>query len=161
LTIQGASRIASTRAVFGELRSSRTECVYATPLTFLISTRRTNMNMPSPDEAESDHGHHDMGSVNRMAVSATLHCLAGCAVGEMQPSACERAFELVWVQRLGRDGKRHLPVAGKAPLTCVGLTGAAGATASYLAGRFGSLHHVTRQKETRSAAAGGISFASG
>jgi preprotein translocase subunit SecG len=46
------------------------------------------MNMSSPHEAthghhESNHGHHDMGSVDRMAVSATLHCLTGCAIGEI------------------------------------------------------------------------------
>ena len=29
------------------------------------------------------HAHHDMGSVNKMAVSATLHCLTGCAIGEI------------------------------------------------------------------------------
>ncbi len=29
------------------------------------------------------HGHHEMGSVNKMAVSATLHCLTGCAIGEI------------------------------------------------------------------------------
>lgn len=29
------------------------------------------------------HDHHDMGSVNSMAVSATLHCLTGCAIGEI------------------------------------------------------------------------------
>jgi hypothetical protein len=32
---------------------------------------------------EEAHAHHDMGSVNRMAVSATLHCLTGCAIGEI------------------------------------------------------------------------------
>ena len=49
-----------------------------------------------PDEHEHElqrgHGHsaheehagpHDMGSVNAMAVSATLHCLTGCAIGEI------------------------------------------------------------------------------
>lgn len=46
------------------------------------------MNMPSPHEAthdhpETGHGHHDTGNVNRMAVSATLHCLTGCAIGEI------------------------------------------------------------------------------
>jgi hypothetical protein len=47
------------------------------------------MNTPSqPHEAthghhDAHHGHHDMGSVNRMAVSATLHCLTGCAIGEI------------------------------------------------------------------------------
>jgi Domain of unknown function (DUF4396) len=30
-----------------------------------------------------DHDHQDMGGVNRMAVSATLHCLTGCAIGEI------------------------------------------------------------------------------
>lgn len=30
-----------------------------------------------------DHHGHDMGSSNRMAVSATLHCLTGCAIGEV------------------------------------------------------------------------------
>src|SRR6478736_1871077 len=29
------------------------------------------------------HAGHDMGSVNRMAASATLHCLTGCAIGEI------------------------------------------------------------------------------
>ncbi|MGN6250862.1 MAG: DUF4396 domain-containing protein [Marmoricola sp.] len=38
--------------------------------------------------AESAHDHHHtghdaMGSVNSMAVSATLHCLTGCAIGEI------------------------------------------------------------------------------
>src|SRR4051794_22591167 len=27
--------------------------------------------------------HHDVGNVTRMAVSATLHCLTGCAIGEI------------------------------------------------------------------------------
>jgi len=36
-------------------------------------------------EHAHDHHHagHDMGSVNRMAASATLHCLTGCAIGEI------------------------------------------------------------------------------
>jgi hypothetical protein len=29
------------------------------------------------------HGHRDTGSVNKMAISATLHCLTGCAIGEI------------------------------------------------------------------------------
>ena len=33
---------------------------------------------------QHDHaGHHHMGSVNAMAASATLHCLTGCAIGEI------------------------------------------------------------------------------
>lgn len=36
------------------------------------------------DHSEHDaHAGHDMGNVNRMAVSATLHCLTGCAIGEI------------------------------------------------------------------------------
>src|SRR4051812_27306209 len=33
--------------------------------------------------AHSDHDHHASGSTNAMAVSATLHCLTGCAIGEI------------------------------------------------------------------------------
>ena len=33
--------------------------------------------------AHEDHGHHDMGGLNAMALSATLHCLTGCAIGEI------------------------------------------------------------------------------
>src|SRR4028118_570419 len=29
------------------------------------------------------HGGHDMGGLNSMALSATLHCLTGCAIGEI------------------------------------------------------------------------------
>ncbi len=32
---------------------------------------------------ESGHDHHDMGGLNSMAASATLHCLTGCAIGEI------------------------------------------------------------------------------
>lgn len=32
---------------------------------------------------DDHHGHQDMGDVNSMAVSATLHCLTGCAIGEI------------------------------------------------------------------------------
>ena len=34
-------------------------------------------------EPHTDHGHHDMGGLNSMAASATLHCLTGCAIGEI------------------------------------------------------------------------------
>lgn len=36
----------------------------------------------SPDH-EGGHASHAMGDVRRMAVSATLHCLTGCAIGEI------------------------------------------------------------------------------
>jgi len=32
---------------------------------------------------EHDAAHHQMGSTNAMALSATLHCLTGCAIGEV------------------------------------------------------------------------------
>jgi hypothetical protein len=32
---------------------------------------------------EGQHDHHDMGGLNSMALSATLHCLTGCAIGEI------------------------------------------------------------------------------
>src|SRR3954453_17273971 len=34
-------------------------------------------------EHQGHQAHHDMGHVTSMAVSATLHCLTGCAVGEI------------------------------------------------------------------------------
>jgi hypothetical protein len=30
-----------------------------------------------------DHGHHHGGGLNRLAFSATVHCLSGCAIGEV------------------------------------------------------------------------------
>ena len=38
----------------------------------------TSFAMPAPH-----HAHHTSPSLNRLAVSATLHCLAGCAAGEV------------------------------------------------------------------------------
>lgn len=32
---------------------------------------------------DDQHGGHETGSVNTMALSATLHCLTGCAIGEV------------------------------------------------------------------------------
>lgn len=37
---------------------------------------------PSHDHSHSGHADHD-GGVNAMALSATLHCLTGCAIGEI------------------------------------------------------------------------------
>jgi hypothetical protein len=34
-------------------------------------------------ENSGHQGHHDMGNVTSMAISATLHCLTGCAIGEI------------------------------------------------------------------------------
>jgi hypothetical protein len=31
----------------------------------------------------ADHGDHDLGGLNAMAASATMHCLTGCAIGEI------------------------------------------------------------------------------
>ena len=40
-----------------------------------------------------DHAHHS-GNVNQMAVSATLHCLTGCAIGEVLGLIIGTAFGL-------------------------------------------------------------------
>ena len=58
------------------------------------------MNTPSQSHEathghhDAHHGHQDMGSVNRMAVSATLHCLTGCAIGEIVGLIIGTAFGL-------------------------------------------------------------------
>jgi hypothetical protein len=40
--------------------------------------------MTARPEAPTEHtGHHSMGSLNSMAAGATLHCLTGCAIGEI------------------------------------------------------------------------------
>ena len=36
-----------------------------------------------PEQVEHSHDHHVIGSMTSMAISATLHCLAGCAIGEI------------------------------------------------------------------------------
>lgn len=38
---------------------------------------------PQAHENHADHHDHGMGSINAMAASATLHCLTGCAIGEI------------------------------------------------------------------------------
>jgi hypothetical protein len=40
-------------------------------------------HQPHETAAHEAHEHHSMGSVTSMAVSATLHCLTGCAIGEI------------------------------------------------------------------------------
>jgi hypothetical protein len=44
--------------------------------------------------ADHDHAHHDHaeGSLNRLAVSATFHCLTGCAIGEVTGMAIATAL---------------------------------------------------------------------
>lgn len=37
----------------------------------------------SHDMSHDAHAGHDMGGLNNMALSATLHCLTGCAIGEI------------------------------------------------------------------------------
>src|SRR3954463_15874350 len=34
-------------------------------------------------EHQGHQAHHDMGHMTSMAISATLHCLTGCAIGEI------------------------------------------------------------------------------
>ncbi len=38
---------------------------------------------PAAQAEHASHEAHDLGSVNTMALSATLHCLTGCAIGEI------------------------------------------------------------------------------
>ena len=42
--------------------------------------------------ATHDHDHGPAGDLNRMAVSATLHCLTGCAIGEILGLVLATAF---------------------------------------------------------------------
>ena len=37
----------------------------------------------SHHDHHDEHGHHDSGSSRSMALAATLHCLTGCAIGEI------------------------------------------------------------------------------
>ena len=34
-------------------------------------------------DIHQEHDHHQMGGLDAMALSATLHCLTGCAIGEI------------------------------------------------------------------------------
>jgi len=38
---------------------------------------------PSHQAPAGHDGHHDHGSLTRIAISATIHCLSGCAIGEV------------------------------------------------------------------------------
>lgn len=52
----------------------------------MTTTPHTEHHSAGPHEASSDHGHHDQASgraLTKLAVSATLHCLTGCAIGEV------------------------------------------------------------------------------
>lgn len=49
---------------------------------YLFNGRGYTMTVTAHDHAS--HAHHEHGvSVNKMALSATLHCLTGCAIGEI------------------------------------------------------------------------------
>ena len=43
----------------------------------------TTETSPRSADDGTDAGHHDHGSLNRLAVSATLHCMTGCVLGEV------------------------------------------------------------------------------
>lgn len=47
------------------------------------SSHEHHSTSQAADASSAGHAGHDMGGVNRMAVSATLHCLTGCAIGEI------------------------------------------------------------------------------
>ena len=50
-------------------------------------TPHANHHAPAPHHVHGSgpdaHEGHDMGGLDRMALSATLHCLTGCAIGEI------------------------------------------------------------------------------
>ena len=52
------------------------------PLGGIIDTMSHHHTGSAPSGHEA-HDHHDMGGLNSMALSATLHCLTGCAIGEV------------------------------------------------------------------------------
>jgi hypothetical protein len=51
------------------------------------STHKHHADSVNHDGHSQSHGDHDMhhehGSLNRVAISATIHCLTGCAIGEV------------------------------------------------------------------------------
>ena len=50
------------------------------------STHLDHVDPSAPAADDGHHGHHDhrpSGGLNAMAASATLHCLTGCAIGEV------------------------------------------------------------------------------
>src|SRR5829696_1146873 len=60
-------------------------------------TTETHSEHHTPDGGGADpgHSHHDYhaeGSLNRLAVSATFHCLTGCAIGEVTGMAIATAL---------------------------------------------------------------------
>ena len=59
-------------------------------------TTETHSEHHAPDggHADHDHVHHDHGdgSLNRLAISATVHCLTGCAIGEVTGMAIATAL---------------------------------------------------------------------
>jgi len=52
-----------------------------------MSTHKHHANIVNPDEHSQSHDdrdmHHQHGSLNKVAISATIHCLTGCAIGEV------------------------------------------------------------------------------
>jgi len=52
------------------------------------------------DHQHAGHEHHAMGGINAMALSATLHCLTGCAIGEIAGLVIGTAIGLSNVQTI-------------------------------------------------------------
>ena len=52
----------------------------------------TTAREASPAHGDEGQHHHHGGSLNRLAVSATLHCLTGCAIGEVVGMAIAAAL---------------------------------------------------------------------
>jgi uncharacterized protein YcfJ len=53
----------------------------------------SNAKEPTSDMTNHPHARHDTGeSLNRLALSATVHCLTGCAIGEVLGMVIGTAF---------------------------------------------------------------------
>lgn len=48
-----------------------------------MNKEKINHNHAHHVHESHDHGSHDATNINKMAASATLHCLTGCALGEV------------------------------------------------------------------------------
>ena len=48
-----------------------------------MSSKTADRIVSTDHEMQAHHAEHDMGGTTRMAISATLHCLTGCAIGEI------------------------------------------------------------------------------
>lgn len=58
----------------------------------LASDPGASLALQEEERAHGEHGRHGTQSLNSLAVSATTHCLTGCAIGEVAGVAIGTAF---------------------------------------------------------------------